>query len=43
MKKFTFWTLLVAGLMSLTACHWNHRHHNNFASRSDGREVSRAA
>jgi hypothetical protein len=33
MKILTIWTLLIAVLLPLTACHWNHRrHHYRFAN-----------
>lgn len=32
MKKLALWTLLIVGLVPLTACHWHH-HHHHFADR----------
>jgi hypothetical protein len=28
MKTLAFWTLLVASLLPLTACHWHHHRHH---------------
>jgi len=38
MKKLTWGLVLFVGLISMSACHWNH-HRHNFTNRFDGASV----
>ena len=32
MKSFVLWTLLIAALIPLTACHWRHHHRHRHSA-----------
>lgn len=43
MKRMILWTLFVAALIPLTACHWRHHHHNFAAGYGDMNDAPNAS